>query len=653
MDRPKRILFFLSFASFLLAGAIDELGFHRYPPGVRNADGSVSRHDASFAGGCARFRAIALFGDRYAREVWRACDADLRRAGTRGGFDLRFFPLIGASGAGALFLVAFALALRLEQAPARIVRGRRYLKGGAARAALKAASRAERRRFGKGLEFPRGIAMSLERETRHFLVWGSVGAGKTQAMLHLMRAALDRGDKLLVLDTKGDMTASLPDPILIAPQDARSSIWNVAADCRTKQDARELAARLIPASADPMWSDAAREVLVACLAHLQATKPGAWTWEDLRTIAVKDAAALFEIARRVHPEAMRLLADPQSRTTHSVLATLSAHMNVVGALADAWPDDARELGGANAPAGAPDDPSTAPSTPPALPANDTNAEDADETAKDERTTDEARGTQGEAERRARFSIVDWLHFEEPARPLILQRDGKYPELSNAWIGGLLGLLASAVGSPSLSESSSRRLWLFLDEFPQLPRMGEFTTFMDVGRSKGVVVVLGAQDIAQIRAIYGRERADSWIGLVGTQIITRLNPGRGAEEASLIIGDQETEKRVRSVTTVGTSSTVTESLHREMRRAVTAAELSTRLGPRRRGVRVLFLGPGADAYEIDLPYLRLPQLRPSSVPSSWTHCAPRIVPATPLAATEERSRAALSHAAAARIRELGR
>jgi hypothetical protein len=45
----------------------------------------------------------------------------------------------------------------------------------------------------------------------------------------------------LVLDTKGDMMGGLPtdgDPLLVAPHDRRSFVWDVAADCSIKQDAR-------------------------------------------------------------------------------------------------------------------------------------------------------------------------------------------------------------------------------------------------------------------------------------------------------------------------------------------------------------------------------------------------------------------------------
>jgi type IV secretory pathway TraG/TraD family ATPase VirD4 len=179
------------------------------------------------------------------------------------------------------------------------------------------------------------------------------------------------------------------------------------------------------------------------------------------------------------------------------------------------------------------------------------------------------------------------------------------------------MLASAIGSPSLSESTTRRIWIFADEFPQLPRLPHFSTFLDLGRSKGVITVLGAQDIAQLRATYGRERADSWVGMIGTQIITRINAGRGAEEASLFIGDQEVERIERTVTNTGASRSITYGKRRETRRVMTASEIATRLGPKRDGIRIVVLGVGPDALELTVPYLTLPTCRPATVPATWT------------------------------------
>jgi Transposase, Mutator family/Type IV secretion-system coupling protein DNA-binding domain len=60
----------------------------------------------------------------------------------------------------------------------------------------------------------------------------------------------------------------------------------------------------------------------------------------------------------------------------------------------------------------------------------------------------------------------------------------------------------------------------------------FSTFLDLGRSQGVIAVLGVHDVAQLRASYGRERADA--AMIGTQFITRINAGRGAETSLSLV-----------------------------------------------------------------------------------------------------------------------
>ena len=573
---------------------VDEIGIGRYPPAATLADGRSLRFHATDVRSCMGARALAAIGDRTSQRRWHHCAETLAQTQALAAFELRYWSLLFAGGFTLASALGFAVALRFDRSPARVVRGRQLLAGAAARQAFVRSAKQEIRLTGTGLEFLPGLSVSRERETRHWLIWGSVGTGKTQTMLHLILAAIERGDGVLVLDVKGDMMAKLPgEPLLVAPQDHRSLVWDVASDCRTKQDARELAARLIPRSEDPVWSDAARETLVTCVSALQAIKPERWTWHDLHALATVDAERLLDLAKTYHLDAVRLLQNPESRTTQSVLSTFQAHMHVVAALGDAWHHNAN-------------------------------------------------GT---------FSVSRWLARPMPYRPVILQHDPRYPELTHAWIGGLLGLLASAVGSPSLQESRERRIWIFADEFPQLPRLSHFSTFLDLGRSKGIVTVIGAQDLAQLRATYGHERADAWVGMIGTKIITQLNAGRGAEEASQLIGDQEIERIERSETVVGVQASTTTMVRREMRRVVTAAEIATRLGPRDDGIRVLLLGQGPDALELTVPYVTLPERRPGHVAATWVSNAARPEP-EPQKSAQLRLVRPLPKAAAERIREMG-
>jgi hypothetical protein len=563
MTRKLRILSFLAaMTCFAATGGISYLGFELWPPSATLADGRSIPLNSAEVEACVRARGLAWLGDRNGGAYWRACRDDLSRYHALAGFELRFWSVIGIGLAGLVALFGFALSLRLDSVSLKVLRGARLQAGRQGLKAFARAAAAECQVHGKGVALVPSVPLSREREARHFLIVGSVGGGKTQTMLHLIEEALVRGDGLLVLDTKGDMMGGLPadgDPLLVAPHDRRSLVWDVAADCSIKQDARELAARFIPPSSDPMWSQAAQEIFVACIVHLQATRGSEWGWADLERVVTADVDKLAAFARDHNPNALRLLDQPDSKTTISILSTFQTHMRIVSVLADAWPDPSAR----------------------------------------------------------RFSIRTWLHHPTAYRPLILQHDPGYPELSRIWIGSMLGLLASAVGSPTLPESRERRIWLFLDEFPQLPPIKQFSTFLELGRSKGVAVVIGAQDTAQIRAVYGHDQAKSWFGMTGTKIITRINASETAEDISRLIGEQEVERRTKSATRAGGKISITESTHREMRRVITASELGSRLGPTKDGVRVLLIGLGEDVYELELPYLSLSKLREPIMPADWT------------------------------------
>jgi hypothetical protein len=573
MTRSLRIIAFVAAVGcFALSAGLYHLGFELWPPSATMADGTTIPFRSADTDACLRGRALAWFGDRSGDTYWRTCRARLSQYQALDGLELRFWSVVGSGLVGLVALFGFALILRIDSPSLKVIRGARLHVGGKGLKAFVRACAAECRIHGQGVALVPSIPIGREREARHFLILGSVGGGKTQTMLHLIGEALVRGDGVLVLDTKGDMMGGLPsdgDPLLVAPHDRRSFVWDVAADCSIKQDARELAARFIPPSSDPMWSQAAQEIFVACIVHLQAIRGKDWGWTDLETVVTADIEQLTTFARDHNPNALRLFDQPDSKTTMSILTTFQTHMRIVSVLAEAWPDP----------------------------------------------------------RAPRFSIRAWLHNPTPYRPLILQHDPGYPELSRIWIGSMLGLLASAVGSPTLTESRERRVWLFLDEFPQLPPIKQFPTFLELGRSKGVAVVIGAQDTAQIRAVYGQDQAKSWFGMTGTKIITRINASEAAEDISRLIGEQEVERRTQSTTRAGGKTSITESIQREVRRVVTASELASRLGPTKGGVRILFVGLGEDVYELELPYISLPRLREPIMPADWTR-PPTGGPSTP-------------------------
>jgi Type IV secretion-system coupling protein DNA-binding domain len=328
MTRRLRIIAFLAAVGcFAFAAGISYLGFELWPPSATLADGTTTPFRSVDIEACLRGRVLAWFGDRNGGAYWRSCRQQLLQYGALDGLELRFWTVAGSGIIGIVALLVFALSLRIDSPSLKVRRGARLHAGSRGLKAFARACASECRIHGEGVALVPSIPLGREREARHFLILGSVGGGKTQTMLHLIDGAIARKDGVLVLDTKGDMMGCLPadgDPLLVAPHDRRSLVWDVAADCSIKQDARELAARFIPPSSDPMWSQAAQEIFVACIVHLQATMGQGWGWADLETVVTADIDQLTAFARDHNPNALRLLDQPDSKTTLSILSGLTS-----------------------------------------------------------------------------------------------------------------------------------------------------------------------------------------------------------------------------------------------------------------------------------------------------------------------------------------
>ncbi|CAG0926964.1 MAG: type IV secretion system DNA-binding domain-containing protein [Rhodocyclaceae bacterium] len=470
------------------------------------------------------------------------------------------------------------------------IRGRRYIEGKAALSAFTAASRREVEDEGEGIRLhPSLPPISIKREARHFLVFGGVGSGKTQTILPMMLAAQRRGDALFVYDNKGDFTAKLPDmpgvfkdktgrvvrrtiePVILAPWDVRSAVWDISADVNDKAAAREFAAAIVPESkSSPMWSSAARQVLTGCLIELQQTKPGAWGFRDLAGLCFRGAIEEYqETMKRYFPEGL-MAVSASNVTSLGILINMQAFLSPVADLADAWPE---------------------------RPSPD-----------------------------RRFSLRHWLELERPIRRVVVvQGNGRFEQLAQGFAKSLFTLAAQTITDPAaVGESRSRRLWVFLDEFPQMGEMSRVAPMLEVGRSKGVRVVLGVQDIAQLKHVYGAERASAWQSLVANQIVCQLQPGATSKfVAEEIIGDREIERiAVSSSTGGGTAAgifspggTQTSNIVRESRPVMLPSELQSKLGPRKKGVAVLWLGY-SDALNITIPYTSVPDAREAVRLAGW-------------------------------------
>lgn len=472
--------------------------------------------------------------------------------------------LYWSTGVAAVASVGAGILLGKPRPYERHLRGRQLIDGKAAHRAAKESEKNDIKRTGAGVFIHPLVQVSEERERRSFAIVGSPGGGKTTVIMPVMVQAKEREDKVITYDAKGSFTERLPgDFLLIAPWDKRGIAWAICKDCLSGADARELAARLVIESSDPMWSNAARLILTGLIVHLQQTgKP--WGWEDLSVLLNLPIEGLQEIIVTSYPEAWRPV-EVASRTTQSILITLASYMAQIHDMARVWG----------------------------------NAEDG-------------------------FSITEFLSDDyQGIKTLILQGNKKFTEMQNAIVNGMMAMASAHINSPALPDSTSRRIWLFLDEAPQLKKAEWIQDIVAVGRSKGVRTLIGVQDVAQLRQIYGRDQTESWTSMIGTYVFTQIGGNDTAKWIADFVGEREVERYEKTVTNdtkqVLSSSTQSVESYRRMKiRVIEPDEMQTLLGPEKNGVQALLHLGDSFEYLLLWPYSHLmyPVIRPAWDAAEW-------------------------------------
>lgn len=323
------------------------------------------------------------------------------------------------------------------------------------------------------------LVLSKAQLSRHLLLYGGVGSGKTQLLLGLLRQIYKRRDKVFVYDIKGDLGSYFPNMSIVSPFDARSRTWHVARDVRTPTQAAVFADSLIPedTGSGKFWTLAARQVLTGALISLQNEKPETWTWPDLAQRLTLQAETLAPILETNYRKAYGLLSNPQSPTSFNILATLGGYTRVVDDLARAWPQVGKRW----------------------------------------------------------FAITDWVRDDYAGPRQIIVQAGPDATLTAAYISALVNVAVPEIISPSLPDNERGRFIGFV--FDELSSIGkiQFAPLVDKGRSKGVVVVACVQDLAQLRDLYGDNQVKALTSMVGTQIICRIGMGETREQLSKLLG----------------------------------------------------------------------------------------------------------------------
>ena len=408
-----------------------------------------------------------------------------------------------------------------------------------------------------------GVAYPADLWTRHVLVVGGVGSGKSTAMKPLIDRVVSSGEQLLLFDPKSEFTIGWARPAIMAPWDARSLAWDLARDMRNALDMRRFAAAMIRESQDPMWSNASRQLLVGLMIHLKEAQGFAWGWRELADLVALPQSELLPIMKRCHPEAIRAV-EKASVTTAGILINLSSFCSSIFDLAEAW---------------------------------------------------------GEAPPERRVSFVEWTAGVSRHPQIVLQGHGAYAELTKSYVEGIVGIVSAIVNSVEMRDDPKRKIWFIADEFAQMGKIPVRPLF-EVGRSRGVRCVVACQDLAQLEEIYGAPMVKAIVAMSGTLLVGQMMQGDTAEALCKTFGTREVERANLSSSYQGAGGSAnrssTLSYNRDEIPLYKPSELASRLGLTADGKGVcLVLFTGGDAFELVWPHFAMREEREGHVPAPWT------------------------------------
>jgi hypothetical protein len=308
------------------------------------------------------------------------------------------------------------------------------------------------------------------------LTQGVSSSGKTLQLKPQIASAIKatrRGSdrRVIIADAKQDMlpfvaqlTGELGIPFLyFNVSDRRSIAYDIARDIGGRSDkCGEAARQLIPTPrhGEPFWSQAAQALLQAGMLRLNQTKGVNWGLHDLYSMALMAMPELVEFLS-VHPSGKRIAAKylPDDRGGNTQFG-FTSQLDV----------SLRQL-------------------------------------------EVAASAQYYTPRSRWVSTGDFLDSESV---LLIGTNTETRETTNPVVRLLFQNLVNRINS--LPDSSTRKIFTFLDELPTwgfLPKIDELLAF---SRSKGAVTSLVFQDIEQLNEIYGRSNAASITGNCQTKLL---------------------------------------------------------------------------------------------------------------------------------------
>lgn len=323
-------------------------------------------------------------------------------------------------------------------------------------------------------------------ETRHFLITGTTGAGKTNCLNGLLSQLIAKKSPAVIVDITGGFVEKFYNPetdIILNPFDERGAKWDFWADIHDEAVIEEFAKSLVPelkSNGDTFWQNAARTVLSETLQKYLRTKET--NLQALYHLLAETDLEKFETY--LSGTAASNLVDPTAdRMAISIRATLITYIKLFKHL------EAFEGG---------------------------------------------------------FSIRKWMaNIDEDSNSRIfITCSQKYRELLKPLITAWFDLFMNSL--MSLPANDTRRVWLIMDELAALQKLNSLSTGLAEVRKYGGCIVSCLQNKAQLEEIYGHLSLKNMLDNFNTKLFFRSTGREISSWASDTLGKSEVVEKVESI-----------------------------------------------------------------------------------------------------------
>lgn len=318
------------------------------------------------------------------------------------------------------------------------------------------------------------LPLIKDSETKHMLIVGTTGAGKTNTFNHLLPQIRTKDQKAIIVDTTGTFVEKFYDPetdILLNPLDARSASWSLWKECQTEVQIDDFTSSIIPQTLhDQFWSDASRLLFSETIKILQRNKDH--SVKKLLDYAIHKPLAKIQ-QFYAGTQAASLVDIAADKTAASIRVTLSTHLKSLHLIED-------EKDG--------------------------------------------------------FSIQEWVKDDSKRGWLFLaampdQRETLRP-LMSSWLNIAINALMAC------RPDQERRLWFIIDEKQSLNKIEALPKALAEIRKYGGCIVSGLQNISQIDKLYGHETRKTMSSLYNTKVFFRSPDTDTAQWISKMVGEHE-------------------------------------------------------------------------------------------------------------------